>query len=158
MKLLIPLPFLLAALFASCETAGVGSAPSAFSDHLNPKAKYVRERADCANPESATIGELAMSLPVFESRNIEHFIASGDIRPEVSQGKDAWLLRGDGGQRPVLVRRLTAVGSSPVRIRVVIGASPPEDPRSATQYDLEHVPGGWKVLSAIPGHSASFHF
>ena len=142
MKTRFALAVLGAVLGVSCAVSNTTPEPAAYSNFLNPSAKYVRERQIVSNPAAASIRELALSVPTYEGSGQE-----GKTSPK----GDAWTLLGDGAQCPVIAKRLTAPGENPVRLRLLQGASPPQDPDLATLYELEKVQSGWKIVSARKG-------
>ncbi len=129
-----------------CASSGGRSDPISFSEQLNPRASYVRERLTISQPANASIRELALSVPTYVG-------AGGDGKTN-SQG-DSWVFLGDGAQWPVMAKVLTEPGVDPVRMKLIRGASPPEDPQVATVYEMEKVTGGWKILSVQKGLSSA---
>jgi hypothetical protein len=134
-----------ALVLTGCAPSGWVPAPEDFSANLTPRANYVRDRMVVSHPATASVRELVLSVPTYEG--------SGGDGKTSPQG-DSWLLLGDGAQSPVLAKVLSGQGVDPVRLKLVRGASPPEDPQFATVYELEKVAGGWKVLSARKGPSS----
>lgn len=141
------LRLLLAAAIAltGCAPSGGVPDPDDFSTRLGPRAKYVRDRTALADPARASIRELALSVPTYTG--------SGGDGKTSPQG-DSWILLGDAIQYPVMAKVLTESGEIPVRLRLIHGANPPQDPQVATAYELEKVTGGWKILSVRRGPSA----
>jgi hypothetical protein len=136
-----------ALVFTSCA---VPATSPVFSSRLDPQSGYVAERGAVSDPAAASVRDLALSLPVYESKDPGKNLT--EDRCETSPAGDAWLLRGDGAQRPVAVKRLTPAGVNPVRLQVYLGASPGVTPADyGAIYHLEKVPGGWKVLSLKEG-------
>lgn len=129
-------------VLASCATSG---GKDDFSAQLTPRAKHVRDRGNLADPARASVRELALSIPIYTG--------SGGDGKTSPQG-DSWVLLGDASQPPVMVKVLTEPGENPVRMKLIHGSNPPDDPQVATTYELEKVPGGWKILSAKKGRSS----
>jgi hypothetical protein len=135
------------AFLTSCA---VPSSEPVFSPRLDPQARYVAERRPISAPATAPIRELALSLPVYESKTPES--SQSGYQFETTPAADATLLRGDGAQCPVAVKRLSPAGVDPVRLKVYRGATPGVGPANyGAVYELEKVPGGWKILSLREG-------
>lgn len=134
-----------ALVLTGCAPSGGVPDPADFSAKLEPRARYVRERFTVSDPARASVRELALSVPVYTG-------GGGDGK--TSPQGDSWILLGDDVQYPVMAKVLTESGETPVRLKLIRGANPPEDPQVATAYELEKVSGGWKVLSARKGASA----
>jgi hypothetical protein len=66
--------------------------------------------------------EIALTLPVFLSKNPKENLRSGGYMVSENTG-NRWRLLGDGGQEPVLVERVSNAGEQPVIVRVTTGPS-----------------------------------
>jgi hypothetical protein len=148
---LLPVVFI-----SACATQEVSSGSGEFSSYMQPRARYLQDRVVLEDPANASTRELALSIPAYESKDLEKFLSKDSER--VSPGGDAWQLFGDGAQRPVVVKRLTPVGVNPVQIKVYLGGSPGIHPADyGAVYRLEKVPQGWKVLSVREGSSSELY-
>ncbi len=128
----------------SCAPSGRIPDPADFATRLTPRAEYVRDRVTVSDPARASVRELALSVPTYKGP-----AGDGNTSP---QG-DSWAWLGGSFQAPVMVKVLTESGEEPVRIRLIRGTDAPDDPHVSTAYELEKVPGGWKVLSSRKGPS-----
>ncbi len=139
-------PAAAAAVFlAGCASSGKMPDQADFATRLTPRAGYVRDRIMVADPARASVRDLALSVPTYNG-------PAGDGK--TSPQGDSWILLGDASQAPVVAKVLTESGEEPVRLKLIRGSDVPDDPQVSTAYELEKVPGGWKVISSRKGPSS----
>ena len=103
--------------------------------------KFVADVAPLSSPDSRSLQNYALTLPIFEVTDQAErirWVSSSEMRRET---RDELVLVGEGAQDSVVIQRISAADSDDQRIRLIIaaqGGGP--DPI----YDLIRVPGGWK--------------
>ncbi|MDA7506251.1 hypothetical protein N9124_02120 [bacterium] len=107
--------------------------------------KVIIDTSPIANPATAKLQDLALSLPVFEGsyQEMRHWVVEED---DAINETGKWELRGDGAQMPVTVEELKPAknGARKIKLIVVGELNPGEEPEWT--YHLQRVSGGWKVL------------
>lgn len=107
--------------------------------------KVILDRAPLSPPDSRSLEDYALTLPVFEMTDREHiarFMAKYTMKPVT---RDLLVAMGDGAQDSFAIRRISSYEAADQRIQLIVywvAAGPPAE----TVYELKRIPGGWKRL------------
>jgi hypothetical protein len=89
--------------------------------------------------DTDTMQQIALTLPVFESRNPKEALENGSLQVLENTSK-RWRLAGDAAQSPVLVERLPAERDH-VLVQVTTG---PSESGVMQSYQMKRYAGGWE--------------
>ena len=116
--------------------------------------EFIPFRVEPPKDPDASLEDLALSLPIFESSPVK---VGDEYGPTYQNGGTTWKLEGDGAQIPVQVDRLNLEKIFPTQIRVTLGSAGLYAPDEVWIYTLERKKDGWKKLSSRTHNLNSSH-
>ncbi|MGB6221242.1 hypothetical protein [Haloferula sp.] len=128
-------------LISCATTGGAGSSVP----YPGMEAEFIPDRVALGGSKS--LNNIASTLPIFDPGDPKMW-----LRPKVSDPNvdGEWLVRAQGGQAPVRIKRLPSSPQGAQRIKVMVGPIPDtkESPPSIWIYELQRTNGGW--IQPIP--------